>query len=74
MTVNENTTSNVDYDVLTDSYSNVQYNSTLEIRAVYNPRNPYDNSSRIAQPQLHMGMLEIPQLSPSTEAENHRPS
>lgn len=57
-------------NVLTDNFHKCSYTRSLERPVVYNPRNPSDNSCRIAQPQLHVGILAIPQLSPSTESEN----
>lgn len=57
-------------EVLTDNFQKSSYTRTLERPVVYNPRNPYDNSCRIAQPQLHVGILAVPQLSPATDAEN----
>lgn len=57
-------------NILTDYFDTAQYTRTLERPVVYNPRNPYDNSCRFAQPQLHVGMLATPQLSPATELEN----
>lgn len=59
-----------DEECLTDNFVKNKYFRSLERPVVYNPRNPYDMSSRFAQPQLHVGILAVPQLSPSTESEN----
>lgn len=55
---------------LTDNFFESDYASTLERPVVYNPRHPYDNRCRIAQPQLHVGIQAIPQLAPINSAEN----
>lgn len=45
---------------LCDNIGANHYSRTLEKPVVYNPRSPYDNSSRFAQPQLHVGVMAIP--------------
>lgn len=55
---------------LADNIGTNYYGRSLEKPFVYNPRNPFDNACRIAQPQLHVGILAIPQLSPSVNDEN----
>nr|QTZ83186.1 MAG: putative VP1 [Periparus ater parvoviridae sp.] len=57
-------------DYLGDNWLSAHFDRTLEHPVVFNPRNPSDNSSRFAQPQLHVGVQAIPQLNPTTENEN----
>lgn len=68
--ISEDTNKIESSDVLSDNYLENNFARTLEKPVVYNPRNPTDNSSRFAQPQLHVGILAIPQLSPTTNDEN----
>lgn len=55
---------------LSDNFFTSNWASSLEKPIVFNPRYPFSNGCRIAQPQLHVGMLAIPQLTPINEDEN----